>query len=158
MSQLRPKVLSTDVADYVVAPFSGKNESGLRPFGDTIMVLPDKAAETAGKAGLLYVPDDVQERMSIASESGVIVAIGADAFKFSAASGRPLTQDEVPKIGDRVLFERYAGRVFKGNDDKIYRVMSDRCVGGVELKPGEETPPPPPAKKTKATKKAKAKS
>lgn len=147
-ANLRPKVLSTDVADYVVAPWSGENESGLRPFGDTILVLPDVAAETAGKAGLVHVPEEVQERMSIASESGVIVAVGADAFKFSAASGRALKQDEVPKVGDRVLFERYAGRVFKGNDDRVYRLMSDRCVGGIE----QLKPPAAPTKKSKAKK------
>jgi co-chaperonin GroES (HSP10) len=129
---MRPKILSTDVADYERAEWSGKNESGMLPFGDAVMILPDKSAETAGKMGLIHITEDQKDRMTLATESGVIIATGEDAFQRSPSTGRAYT-GRVPRAGDRVLFARYSGRAFKGQDGVRYIIMTDSCVGGIEI-------------------------
>ncbi len=134
---MRPKILTTDVATYAIGEWSGKNTSGLDAFGDNILVLPDKASETMGTKGVIFAPQKTQDTMSLASESGVIVHAGEDAFRFSPKTGRPYA-GRVPKVGDRVIFERYAGRARVGKDGNIYRLMTDSCVGGIET--SGETP------------------
>jgi co-chaperonin GroES (HSP10) len=117
-ASLTPKLLKTMQAEYVPAEWNGKNESRLNPLWDRVVVLPDYAATKS--SGGVELPEDLVERMNMSAESGVIVALGADAFK--KASYRP-------KPGTRVTFERYAGLVVFGVDGKEYRVMDDTCIG-----------------------------
>jgi len=120
--KITPKVLSTEHAQYLQASWTGQNESGWVPFGDALIVLPDAAAETAGSLGLIHLADDQIERNALAAESGVVVALGDDAYAdIREGSAKPLP-------GMRVLFTRYAGRVFKGLDGRHYRVMTQECI------------------------------
>ena len=124
---LNPKVLSVRRAEYIPAPFFGKNESGCRPIGDRVLVRPDIAAASSGSIAL---PEDVVDRAQLSSSSGVIVEAGDDAFKWNSDRTRPF-EGERPKAGDRVYFERYAGRVVLGDDGVEYRIMDDKAIGGV---------------------------
>ena len=36
-----------------------------------------------------------------------------------------------PEPGNRVVFNRYAGRVLRGTDGKMYRLMTDNCIGAI---------------------------
>lgn len=114
-------------AEYIPAPFFGKNESGCRPIGDRVLIRPDLAASTAGTIAL---PDDVVDRAHLSSSSGVIVECGDDAFAWNSDRTRPFSGDK-PKAGDRVFFERYAGREVTGDDGVKYRLMDDKSIGGV---------------------------
>lgn len=126
---LNPKVLSVRRADYIPAPYFGKNESGCRPIGDRVLVRPDIAASSSGS---LQLPDDVVDRAQLSSSSGVIVEAGDDAFKWNSDRTRPF-EGERPKAGDRVYFERYAGRVVLGDDGVEYRLCDDKSIGGVRI-------------------------
>lgn len=122
---MKPKLIRTENAQYEAQEWSGANESGWAPIGDAVLVLPDVAAETMGKAGLILAPADLQERHSLASESGVVIDMGEGAFV--KITGRK------PQPGNRIVFERYAGRVISGQDGRTYRMMTADCVAGVEI-------------------------
>lgn len=125
---MEAKLLKTTQAEYVPATFDGKNESGYRPIGDRILVLPDSAAEKS--SGGVFIPETVSEQQSYAAETGIIIELGDTAFTWNADRTRPFT-GERPKAGDRVFFDRYSGGVLKGRDGKLYRFMDDKAIGAV---------------------------
>lgn len=128
---LAPRLLKNIQTEYERATFSGTNTSGIKPLGKSLVILTDRAA---GKSsGGILTPDDFTERMNMASESGVIIACGAEAFAYYDDGSK--WTDYKPQPGDRVMFERYAGREFQGQDGAIYRIMTYTCIGGIEIAP-----------------------
>lgn len=126
---MQPKILKTGLAEYTPQVWTGENESGARPIGDTVLVLPDEGAEKT--AGGVFIDPRTQERHTLASETGILVDMGPGAFAWSADRSRPFEGDK-PKVGSRVYFTRYSGQLIRGDDDKTYRVMMDNCVGAVK--------------------------
>ena len=124
------RVLKTDVAQYEQSQWSGRNESGITPISDKLLVLIDKASEKVGKAQLIYAPEKQQDTATLASETGVIIAMGDDAFSWNSDRTRPYSGYK-PKPGDHIVFERYTGRDQRGFDGVTYRLMSDTAVGAV---------------------------
>lgn len=125
-----PKLLkSSAMAEYVEAQWSGVNESGYEPLDEIVLILPDGAA-TMTSGGIHITPEQV-ERQSLAAETGVIVAVADGAFQWNAGRSRPWTGYR-PKPGDRVYMKRYAGQVMMGDDQRIYRAVSDFEVGAVK--------------------------
>lgn len=127
---LAPKLFKTSVAEYEPAKWTGKNESGWAPLGNRVLILPDKAAEIV--RGVHMTPDIVA-RHTQASEAGVVVAVGAGAFKYNA-NGINLFEGVEPKPGDRVFTERYAGQLVHGADKEVYRMMDDTSIGAIQVK------------------------
>lgn len=126
---LEGRVLRTsDGRDYVHAAWSGENTSGIQPLDDKILVLMDDHAERT-KGGII-VTDETKARQSMASETGVVVALGEAAFVYSDDGQRHWTTAR-PQPGDRVVVERYAGRTVQGQDGVEYRLCSQRAIGGV---------------------------
>ena len=155
---LEPRIIKGLQADYVRAVWSGKNDSGLRPIGTSVLVLMDQCNTTSsGEAGaallkeagiesdrqqvegssgtLVVIPPEIIEKMNHASESGTVVAVGSAAFRYYD-DGSTWT-DYKPKPGDHVFTERYAGREIRGADGKVYRMMTYTNIGGLhdEAKP-----------------------
>lgn len=124
---MKPKLLSTKAAQYEAGTFEG-NTSGAKPVGEQVLVRPDVAAEKT--SGGVMIPDSVRERQSGAAETGVLVAVGDGAFVWNADRTRAWT-GEKPKPGDRVYFARYSGTEIVGDDGKMFRLMSDNCIGAV---------------------------
>jgi len=127
---MQPRLLTTRKAEYIPAPYFGKNESGCIPIGDRVLVRPDIAASMSGA---IRLPDEVQDRAQLAGSSGVLIALGDDAFTWNGDRTRPWSGYK-PIVGDRIYFDRYAGKVILGNDGVEYRLMDDKCVGGVQAK------------------------
>ncbi len=123
------RMLKTDVAEFMQVAWSGTNESGFGPMGTNIMVLPDGVNDRT--KGGIFIPDDKRSQMAMAAESGIVVAMGQEAFRF--ASDGSLWRGDKPTIGSHVYFERYAGQVLSGRDGKQYRVMDAKCVGAIAL-------------------------
>jgi chaperonin GroES len=128
--------ITTSVAEYTRAPWSGRNESGLMPLSDKILVLVDRVE--VATAGGVILTDDVQERANLGAESGVIVAMGPQAFRFDDAG--KVWQGERPDVGTHVFFQRYSGQVVRGRDGRMYRTMDAQCIGAVAL-PDETADP-----------------
>jgi co-chaperonin GroES (HSP10) len=118
--------VKTELGEYDIIGWNGKNESGYRPVGDRVLVMPDQASND----GLIRLPDDVVERIALAAETGVIVSLGDEAFKWNSDRSRQF-EGEKPAVGTRVYFERYAGGKVLGRDGKWYRCLDDKCIGCV---------------------------
>jgi len=125
---MQPKILSIKKAEYLPALYHGKNESGCTPLGDRVLVMPDRAASTVGG---LHIPDDIRDRAQLSGSTGVIVELGDDAFKWNFDRSRPW-EGYRPQAGDRIYFDRYAGKEILGDDGMTYRLMDDKCIGGVQ--------------------------
>lgn len=127
---MKPRLLKTDLAQYEAALYPGRNTSGIKPFGDNVLVLPDKAAGSLTKSGLLLATEETQERHSNAATSGTVFALGDDAFTWNAMRTKKFDGTR-PVAGDRVLFQRYAGALYVGKDGQTYRLMSESCIAGL---------------------------
>lgn len=132
---LAKKLVMTPLGEYAPAEWRGENTSGIQPIGDRVLVLPDGPAEKDihrddGSVVSFALPEETKERMAMAAETGVIVAVGESAWAWNADRTRPFSGDK-PVEGQRVWFERYAGSLQHGKDGNLYRLMSDNCVGAV---------------------------
>ena len=89
-----------------------------KPLGDRILIRPDDAEE---KAGSIFVPEDYQQQPAI----GEIVAMGPGRYEDGA-----YVPMEV-KIGDRVLFGKWAGKQIE-EDGRIYILLGYDDILGIE--------------------------
>ena len=126
---MNPKVLKQVHAEFTPARYNGVNTSGWQPIGDYVLVRPDTVASKT--TGGIEMPDDIVERLELAAITGVIVECGDEAFKWNADRTRPF-DGRKPKAGDRVIFEKYAGKPILGVDEANYRIMDDKAIGGVK--------------------------
>ena len=136
---MQPRLLTTEHGQYVPVIWNGINESGLVPIGDRVLVLPDKSAEQTD--GGVFVSPVQQSRNNEAAETGVLIAMGDAAWVWNSDRTRPYSGVK-PQIGQRVWFEKYAGSKQHGDDGLVYRIMDDKCIGGVRpfLKPQKPKP------------------
>src|ERR1700694_1202324 len=88
----------------------------LRPLGDRVVVKPVERKEKT-KSGIV-IPDTAKEK----PQQGIVEAVG---------TGRILDSGQkVPmelKVGDKVLYAKYAGNEFKP-DDVEYMIISEKDV------------------------------
>ena len=125
---MEPKLLKHDVVTYKPANFSGKNESGLTPIGDRVLILPDEVESKT--SGGIELPDEILHRQTLAAEAGVIAALGDGTFKWNSDKVTPFS-GRSPQVGERVVIERYAGQLAKGDDNQLYRLMDSHCIGAI---------------------------
>jgi chaperonin GroES len=98
------------------------NTSGIYPVEYKVLVKPEEVE--AKSAGGLFIPDSVKDKEKFARERGTLVAIGAIAFS------DPDWLD-YPRVGDKVLYDRYAGSAVKGVDGVDYRLINDKEIGAI---------------------------
>lgn len=125
---LAKSLITTPLAQYEPAQWNGKNESGIKPIGDRVLVLPDKAP-LKSTGGVIFT-DQKQDIDGEAAETGVLIGIGEAAWKWNSDRTRPYDGTR-PVIGQRIWFERYAGSKQYGKDGVAYRLMDDKCIGAV---------------------------
>lgn len=100
------------------------------PVGHRLLIaLPTMAQQSAGG---IIIPTEVNERERAAAVVGTVLAVGDDAYKDLRRfpSGKPWC-----KLGDKVLFSRYAGQRFKSKDRESgamveYRMLNDDEITG----------------------------
>lgn len=128
---LRERFLRTaDQREYLMGVWDGVNRSGCQPLDDKVLVLMDEHAETT--KGGIHITQQARERQNMASETGVVIALGEAAFRWNDEATRAWTGRK-PKPGDRCFVERYAGQLLQGEDGKMYRLMSQKCLGGIAI-------------------------
>lgn len=88
----------------------------LKPLGDRV-IIEILAPETQTASGI-YLPEASREKPQI----GLIVAVGPGKFDEDGE-----TMPMYLKVGDRVLYSKYAGDEYK-DDDKEYKIMSQDSV------------------------------
>ena len=101
------------------------NPSGINPTEFKVLIAP---SEVGDKIGNVYIPQEHQERAQFAQMEGTLVALAPLAFTYADWNG---CEDKKPKIGDKVLFAKFAGFEHKGKDGKKYRVVNDKDVSAV---------------------------
>ena len=87
---------------------SAKSETKLQPLGDRVVVKPTPREEMT-KSGIV-LPDTAKEK----PQEGVILAIGPGAFD---TEGKRMAMDV--KVGQKVLYGKYAGTEFKLEDEDL---------------------------------------
>lgn len=127
---MQPQLIKTEQAEFVPGKWLGKNTAGIEPLDDAVLVLPDKAAEKT--TGGVHLPETQTSRQSLASETGLVFAIGDGAFVWNLDRTRPFAGKR-PEPGTRVTFQRYAGQIVIGRDGQQFRLMSDSAIRGVEV-------------------------
>jgi chaperonin GroES len=80
----------------------------LRPLGDRVVIQPTPREEMT-KSGIV-LPDTAKEK----PQEGSVIAVGPGAFD---NDGKRIAIDV--KVGDKVLFAKYAGTEFKVEDDEL---------------------------------------
>ena len=95
------------------------------PAGWRILVLPFKAAEKS-KGGIIY-SDDVIERSQIASTCGNVLAMGGQAYDKERFPEGPWC-----KVGDWVIFARYAGSRIKIEDGEVRLLNDDEILATIK--------------------------
>ena len=88
----------------------------LKPLGDRVVVKPKDRDETT-KSGIV-LPDTATER----PQQGQVLSVGPGRY---LESGARVELDL--KVGDTVLFAKYSGTEFKGEDDDLL-ILSERDV------------------------------
>ena len=128
-TQRDPTPEQRSMLKFEPAAWNGKNSSGYYPLGDKVLVMPDRLRERS--AGGVELPPELIDRLTLAAETGMVVAVGDGAF---AWNGDRITDfvGRKPKPGDRVFMERYAGQTMLGKDGQFYRLMDDRTIGAIK--------------------------
>lgn len=102
------------------------NPSGIFPTEYKVLIQPI-AVEEKTKGGII-LPDEHKDRAQFAQQIGTLVALAPLAFTYDKWEG---VQDRKPKVGDKVLFAKFAGFAHEGKDGKTYRVVNDKDVSAV---------------------------
>ena len=87
---------------------ASKSASKLQPLGDRVVIKPTPREEMT-KSGIV-LPDTAKEK----PQEGEILAIGPGAFD---TDGKRVPMDV--KVGQKVLYGKYAGTEFKVEDDEL---------------------------------------
>ncbi|WP_342626917.1 co-chaperone GroES [Nguyenibacter vanlangensis] len=122
------RILKFDQQEYVMSDWDGVNRAGYVPLDDKILVLADVHAEMT--SGAVQLPAGYVERQTLAAEHGTVIAVGPAAFRWNDDGTRQWV-GRIPAPGDRVYFERYAGQLLRGEDGRLYRLMSQRCIAAI---------------------------
>lgn len=93
------------------------------PVRHVAIIKPDKLEDKS--SGGVWLPETARDRMQTSVDRGELVAVGDGFFE-----GLP---GPVPKIGQKVIFDRYAGSLIKVdkedfrlcNDDKIIAILEE---------------------------------
>jgi co-chaperonin GroES (HSP10) len=95
------------------------NRSGIVPVGFSILVKPDDIEE-ATESGIIVHSHTQMEREEQGQTDGIVIAMGPNVF----------IDEKAPrcKVGDRVVFTKYAGMVRQGLDGCEYRLMNDSDI------------------------------
>jgi chaperonin GroES len=98
---------------------------GVRPSEYNVLIAPEVTEEVT-KGGIILAPK-IKEDNDIATVYGRLVGVSPHAFTY--ASTWP--EDAMPKVGDAVVFAKYAGNLIKGADGREYRLCKDKDVAAV---------------------------
>lgn len=101
------------------------NESGIKAVGWTVLVKPAETQKTS-EGGIILGTLTELEREQLAQVFGIVVDIGPIAWQRECYG----LDQTIPrcKVGDKVIFRRYAGEQFDGDDGIKYRLMNDQDI------------------------------
>jgi co-chaperonin GroES (HSP10) len=96
-----------------------QNTSGIHPKGHRVLILPDPVEEVT-QSGIILSVGENRDRERLAQLKGTIVELGNTAWLDQPS---PWANE-----GDHVIFGKYSGLIYQGDDDKEYRIINDLDV------------------------------
>lgn len=92
------------------------NTSGIHPSGHRILILPRELEEKT-QSGIILSTSSQKEREDMSNTTGIVIEMGEGCYE----------EDSHPwcKVGDKVVFAKYAGLLYMGKDGKKYRIIND---------------------------------
>ena len=113
-----------------------ENKSGITPLGDRVLVKPEKIDEIT--EGGIVIPDQVRTQHALAQSIGYVVALGPDCWidhvdfgSDGAKKGYTGFTKPQARVGDRVVYAKYAGVMVPGKDSPDYRIIRDKDVAAL---------------------------
>ena len=95
------------------------NTSGIHPKGHRVLILPDPVEEVT-QSGIILSVGENRDRERLAQLKGTIVELVNTAWLDQPS---PWANE-----GDHVIFGKYSGLIYQGDDDKEYRIINDLDV------------------------------
>ena len=106
-------------------PSLSECDPGLRPSEFNVLVLPEVTEQKT--AGGIILPDDAKDAKDAAGQRGRLIAVSPVAFDYAT-----FPEGAQPKVGDIVLYAKFAGTKMEGRDGRSYRAIKDRDIIVVE--------------------------
>ena len=97
------------------------NASGIKPVGWRVLIKPKEVLEKS-KGGIILSTEKTKEREQMANTTGVVIAMGSQCYGDEPAPWCA--------VGDKVIFAKYAGLLYKGKDGESYRMVNDKDITG----------------------------
>jgi co-chaperonin GroES (HSP10) len=97
------------------------NESGINPCGRRILIKPKEVLEKSA-GGIYLATEKTKEREQLSNTTGIVIDMGNLCYDDETAPWCG--------IGDKVIFAKYAGLLYKGRDGVQYRLINDTDVTG----------------------------
>ena len=97
------------------------NETGINPVGWRVLIKPQEVKEIS-KGGIILTTETSKEREQLGNTTGIVIAMGDQCY---ADESTPWC-----KVGDKVIFAKYAGLLYKGKDGFDYRMINDKDITG----------------------------
>lgn len=93
-----------------------ENKSGIHPKGHRVLIYPEPVEE-ATESGIIINTGINIEKERLAQLKGTVVEIGSTAWH---------DQPEAwVKEGDKIIFGKYSGLIYTGDDGLEYRIIND---------------------------------
>jgi chaperonin GroES len=90
------------------------NESGIHPVGDRVLIQPMELEEKTA-SGIVISTSTNKDREEMANTTGVVIEVGPESLPWA-------------KAGDRIVFAKFAGLMYRGKDGKKYRIIADTDI------------------------------
>ncbi len=94
---------------------AAKTKLNIQPLSNRVVIKPLKSSEQKSPGGI-YIPDTAKEK----PQEGEIVAVGPGKLD---ETGKRIPMEV--KVGDKVLFSKYAGSEYKENGEEYLVVRED---------------------------------
>ena len=99
------------------------NESGIHPSGHRLLIKPLEIEEVSSGRIILSTAGQ-NEREQMANTTGEVIEMGQGCFlDMPYGDINPWC-----KVGDRIVYAKYAGLLYQGKDGKRYRIINDDNV------------------------------
>jgi len=97
------------------------NESGINPVGWRVLIKPQEVKEVS-QGGIILTTEKSKEREQMGNTTGIVIAMGDQCYADELTSWC--------KVGDKVIFAKYAGLLYLGKDGHQYRMVNDKDITG----------------------------
>ena len=97
------------------------NESGINHCGWRVLIKQQEVKEVS-KGGIILTTEVTKEREQMGNTTGVVVSMGDQCFADEPAPWC--------KVGDKIIFAKYAGLLYLGKDGNQYRMINDKDITG----------------------------